>query len=64
MSKRTPTSRAVNEANRAFKQPARSEKTEYAKTQKAFDDNRERLKAERLAREATGEFAHKRKTSS
>ena len=66
MSKRAPESRAVAEANKAFKQPGRSEttETEYEKTQKAFDDNRERLKAERLAREAAGEQAGKRKTPS
>jgi transcription elongation GreA/GreB family factor len=65
MSKRPPASRAVTEANRLFK-PAQSEttETEYAKTQKAFDDNRERLKAERLAREAAGESTRKRKPSS
>ncbi|WP_298261072.1 hypothetical protein [Bradyrhizobium sp.] len=39
------------EANRVFK-PAEVELSEYAKLQKAFDDNRERLKSERLAREA------------
>jgi len=39
------------EANRVFK-PAELELTEYAKLQKALDDNRERLKSERLAREA------------
>ena len=42
---------AVLEARKAFK-PTQAETTEYAKTQKAFHDNRERLKAERLAREA------------
>jgi hypothetical protein len=65
MSKRPPASRAVTEANRLFK-PAQPEttETEYAKTQKAFDDNRERLKAERLAREASDESARKRKPSS
>jgi hypothetical protein len=48
---RTPPSRAVLRANKAFK-PAQPEPTEYEKTQKAVYDNRERLKAERLAREA------------
>jgi hypothetical protein len=52
MSQRTPTSRAVREANRAFK-PVQPALTEYARTQKAFNDNRERLKLERLARENT-----------
>ena len=41
----------MQRANRAFK-PAQPEPTEYEKTQKAAHDNRERLKAERLAREA------------
>jgi hypothetical protein len=50
MSQRTPTSRAVREANRAFK-PVQPVLTEYARMQKAFNDNRERLKLERLARE-------------
>jgi hypothetical protein len=37
--------------------------SEYERTQKAFHANRERLKAERLAREAaaTGEAAQKQK---
>jgi hypothetical protein len=52
MFQRTPTSRAVLEANRAFK-PVQPALTEYARTQKAFNDNRERLKLERLARENT-----------
>jgi hypothetical protein len=64
MLKRPPVSRAVTEANKAFRQPDRSETTEYEKTQKAFDDNRERLKAERLAREAAGEHARKPGTPS
>jgi hypothetical protein len=51
MFEKKPPSRAVLQANKAFK-PAQSEPTEYEKTQKAADDNRERLKAERLAREA------------
>jgi hypothetical protein len=42
----------VLEANRALK-PVQPALTEYARTQKAFDDNRERLKLERLAREST-----------
>ena len=46
-----PPSRAVLKANKAFKS-AQPELTEYEKTQKALLDNRERLKAERLAREA------------
>jgi hypothetical protein len=51
MFERTPPSRAVLKANKAFKS-AQPELTEYEKTQKAALDNRERLKAERLAREA------------
>lgn len=51
MLRRTPVNRAVLEANRVFK-PAEPKTTEYARMQKAFDENRERLKAERLAREA------------
>jgi hypothetical protein len=64
MFQRTPVSRAVLEANRAFK-PARPETTEYAKRQKAFHENRERLKLERLARETVaGECGPKQGTSS
>jgi hypothetical protein len=51
MIERAPVSRAVLEANKAFK-PSQPETTEYARIQKALDDNRERLKSERLAREA------------
>ena len=51
MIERAHVSRAVLEANRAFK-PVPPETTEYARIQKAFHDNRERLKAERQAREA------------
>jgi predicted lipid-binding transport protein (Tim44 family) len=51
MFERTPVSRAVLEARRAFK-PTQPQKTEYAAEQKALHDNRERLKSERLAREA------------
>lgn len=51
MFERTPVSRAVLEARRAFK-PPQPEATEQAKEQKAFHDNHERLKSERLAREA------------
>jgi hypothetical protein len=63
MSKQTTESRAVREANRVFK-PAQPETTEYARMQRAFGDNRERLKAERLAREAAGEYNRKQKTPS
>jgi hypothetical protein len=53
MLERSPVNRAVLEANRAFK-PAepKTTETEYAKIQKAFHENRERLRAERLEREA------------
>jgi hypothetical protein len=45
--------RAKREANKVFK-PATTQKpmNDYAKDQRSFDENRERLKAERLAREA------------
>jgi hypothetical protein len=51
MFERIPVTRAVLEAHKAFK-PIQAETTEYARIQKAFQDNRERLKLERLAREA------------
>jgi hypothetical protein len=50
----------VLRANKAFKS-TQPELTEYEKTQKAVQDNRERLKAERLAREAA---AHKDRNGS
>ncbi|CCD88316.1 conserved protein of unknown function [Bradyrhizobium sp. ORS 285] len=50
MSERRPTA-AVLEAQKAFK-PAPAPTSDYEKAQSAFDQNRERLKAERLAREA------------
>ena len=50
MSERRPPSRAEREAERAFK-PAQAETTEYERAQKAFHENRERLKSARLARE-------------
>jgi len=48
--------RAKREANKAFK-PAETHKpiNDYAKDQNSFNENRERLKAERLAREAKPE---------
>jgi hypothetical protein len=50
---RKPTSPALREARKAFKAlPAKSAVTEHAAAQKVFSDNRERLKAERIAREA------------
>jgi hypothetical protein len=60
MFERTPVSRAVLEARRAFK-PIQPETTEYARKQKAFHDNRERLKSERLAREADADQRNRRR---
>ena len=51
MFERRPASRAELEARKAFK-PAQPETTEYSRAQKAFQENRERLKSARLAREA------------
>jgi len=53
MSKDQSSDRAKREANKAFK-PATTQKpiNDYAKDQNSFNENRERLKAERLAREA------------
>ena len=53
MLKDQPSDRAKREANKAFK-PAKTQKpmNDYAKDQNSFNENRERLKAERLAREA------------
>lgn len=51
MFERKQASRAELEARKAFK-PAEPETTEYARAQKSFHENRERLKSERLAREA------------
>ncbi len=51
MFERKQVSRAEFEAHKAFR-PSQPETTEYARMQKAFHDNRERLKLERLAREA------------
>ena len=46
-------SRAIREANKAFKAPEpQTPMTDYAKAQQSFQENRERLKAQRLAREA------------
>ena len=50
-----PTTKAEREARKAFRQvDAEKAMTEYETAQKAFHANRERLKAERLAREAAG----------
>ncbi len=44
-------SHVADEANKVFK-PPRKEATEYEKAEQSFRANRERLKAERLGREA------------
>ncbi len=45
--------RAIREANKAFKAPEpQTPTTDYAMAQRSFQENRERLKAQRLAREA------------
>jgi hypothetical protein len=50
-----PISKAEREARKAFRQvDAGKAMTEHEIAQKAFSANRERLKAERLAREAAG----------
>jgi hypothetical protein len=50
-----PMTKAEREALKAFRQvDAEKAMTEYETAQKAFHANRERLKAERLAREAAG----------
>jgi hypothetical protein len=49
-----PITKAEREARKAFRQvDATTAMTEHHTAQKAFSDNRERLKAERLAREAS-----------
>ena len=50
MFRRIRMTRAVIEAHKVFK-PIEPEITEYARMQKSFQDNRERLKLERLSRE-------------
>lgn len=50
--KRQSQSRAETEANSFFKQSPTKPATDYEKADQAFQANRERLKAERLAREA------------
>jgi hypothetical protein len=50
---RRETTAAEREARKAFRVvEAKQAMTDYAKSQKAFHENRERLKAERLVREA------------
>lgn len=58
MSEKARVSRAVLEARKAFK-PTQPATTDREENQRAFDANRERLKSERLAREAA-EVARKR----
>jgi hypothetical protein len=56
-------SKAEREARKAFRQvDAEKAITEQQLAQKAFSENRERLKAERLAREAAGPPPTKPKT--
>lgn len=54
MTRDQPASKALRDANRAFKpvETKKKEMSDYAKTQQSLQENRERLKAERLAREA------------
>jgi len=53
MTKDHPAARAVRQANKLFKQADKTkELNDYEKGQQSFQENRERLKAERLAREA------------
>jgi hypothetical protein len=55
---------AQREAQKAFREAdAKTAMSEYERTQKAFHANRERLKAERLSREAAaaGDVALKQK---
>jgi hypothetical protein len=48
-----PISKAEREARKAFRQvDAQKAMTEHETAQKAFSDNRDRLKADRMAREA------------
>jgi hypothetical protein len=50
-----PMTKAERDARKAFRQvDAKKAMTEHEIAQKAFSANRERLKAERLTREATG----------
>jgi len=50
--KRHSQSHAAKEANDLFRKTAAKPATDYEKAEQAFHANRERLKAERLAREA------------
>jgi hypothetical protein len=53
MFERKPTS-AELQAQKAFKPAEKPASNDYDKAQRAFQENRERLKAERLVREAAG----------
>lgn len=55
-------SRSATEANNLFKQTATKPASDYEKAEQAFHANRERLKAERLAREAERRSQSERKT--
>ena len=58
------TTKAEREARKAFRQvDAKKAMTEYEAAQKAFQANRERLKGERLAREAAAPVAAKKDKS-
>ena len=58
-----PMTKAERDARKAFRQvDAEKAMTEHEIAQKAFSANRERLKAERLAREASATVAPKTKT--
>ena len=59
-----PPTKAERDARKAFRQvDAKKALTEHEIAQKAFSNNRERLKAERLAREAAGVPLPKTKAS-
>jgi hypothetical protein len=59
-----PTTKAERDARKAFRQvDAKKPMTEHEIAHKAFSNNRERLKAERLAREAAGPPPPKTKAS-
>ena len=58
-----PMTKAERDARKAFRQvDAEKAMTEHEIAQKAFSANRERLKAERLAREASATVVPKTKT--
>jgi hypothetical protein len=59
-----PITKAERDARKAFRQvDAETAMTEHEIAQKAFSTNRERLKAERLAREAAGPPVAAKKTN-